>query len=538
MSDGDESNSLLWVQGPLAKDGLTEAVRDLNLTSVRNSKIALTDDRVNECVALWQNDIASTQVIVSENPLPELQTMLLDKSSVTSTGSASPMQPLKRKRGEENSILALPKPNEKPQRTVSIPCRTNKVTFVLQNNPAGENTPPEDLSDTASQSSASEAEMQQGPSNDDNGAESLTVSNTVTVITTPTNEVVEQPRPRLTPFVPPTAQGVTEKTQTQDPDDEYKVIERAEQLWLLMKKHRSYEQRAKLRGLLIKNLLENDITPIWAIRRDHEPRPQYIQYSPAMLALTKRHARELSQLAYTELFATSRQEKERADEFQEITEAIYVRENDNNYNKAANRCAAIISKYRTQEKNKLDSARTRDMDMYPDDDEAYKTLLEQQPRASTSRRQTSRSESRENKRRRQASQGPSAPPPPPPPPPPPQSGSSVAQASGKGKAGPNSHTKGSSKRGGRQELSFAGSSGVNQQRPAPNPTPQHSREVSPQSRGRTQYRGQRGGRGGRGSNRGRGRGGYENQQRDRRPQNNNSDEDFISKLKGILKKFE
>ena len=248
MSDSDESNSLPWVPGPSAKDGLTEAVRELNLTS---------------------------------------------------------------------------------------------------NNHAGENTPPEDLSDTASHSSTSEADMQQGPINDDNGAESLTVSNTVTVTTTPASEEMAQSRPRLTPFVPPTAQGLTEQTQTQDPDDEYKVIERAEQLWLLMKKHRSYEQRAKLRGLLIKNLLENDLTPIWAIRRDHEPRPQYIQYSPAMLALTKRHARELSQLAYTELFAISRQEKERADEFEEITEAIYVRENDSNYNKAANRCASIISKYQT-----------------------------------------------------------------------------------------------------------------------------------------------------------------------------------------------
>ena len=539
MAEEKEGNSIPTVPDNYARDGLTEAVRELNLSSVRNSKLNLTENRVNECVANWNFVNAMPNVIVSSTNLPELQTDVTKITSVTSTESASPMQPPKRKRGEEISDPCERIVDDKPKRILTIPRRLNKVSFILQNNSAAAKLNTEKLEDSSSSSnsSASEAEMLvERDEDDDLEAVDLEVASHVTVHTSdPTVEPGTSNSAMLPPvpqkIVPPASASLTEETQTLDPDEEYQVIPKAEQIWLLMKKHRSYQQRARLRGLLIRNLLENGMTPLWAIRRDHEPRPQYIQYSPSMIEMTKRHARELAQLASSELLSLSREEKDRADEYQEITEAIYVRESDLDFSKANKRCASIIAKNREQEKSKLDSSRTRDMDSFPSDDAAYRTLLEEQPRPSTSRRQASRSESRDTKRVRQTAQASGSAPPPPPPPP---AAQPVTKQGNKGKAGPNSRVKGASNRGTLPGPSNQGQAQVNTPRAPATNSSRPSREPSPPSRGRSENRGQRGGRGGRGSFRGRGRG----RSNERRPQQNTSDEDFINKLKGILKKFE
>ena len=97
MAEEKEGNSIPTVPDNNARDGLTEAVRELNLSSVRNSKLNLTENRVNECVANWNFVNAMPNVIVSSTNMPELQTDVTKITSVTSTESASPMQPPKRK---------------------------------------------------------------------------------------------------------------------------------------------------------------------------------------------------------------------------------------------------------------------------------------------------------------------------------------------------------------------------------------------------------------------------------------------------------
>ena len=90
--------------------------------------------------------------------------------------------------------------------------------------------------------------------------------------------------------------SATEATQTFEAQPpEYVVFDKAMAIWLLSKKHRSYQQRAILRARLIEDLLDLSMTPLWALRQDYRPWPQYIEMSPGLIAMYKRHAFELAQ---------------------------------------------------------------------------------------------------------------------------------------------------------------------------------------------------------------------------------------------------
>jgi len=243
--------------------------------------------------------------------------------------------------------------------------------------------------------------------------------------------------------------------------DQFSVNPKAMDIWLLSKKHRSYEQRATLRARLIEDHLKHGTVPLWALRRDYEPRPQYIECTPEMLALTKRHAREVAQQALNDLEAKAAEEQVKADDFLNITQQIYVKENDVNFFQAESRIVDIIDKYGSQEKRKLSAAYCKDRDAFPSNDEMWESSMAAVNKPGTSRgrrpRSGQRSTSGERKKRREDRSLASTSSPPPPPPPPAhtshQASSSTAQQSGpsnKGKAGPNSKVKGASRRQGPQ----------------------------------------------------------------------------------------
>ena len=234
---------------------------------------------------------------------------------------------------------------------------------------------------------------------------------------------------------------MTEATQTSEPAPEYVVNAKALQIWLLSKKHRSYQQRATMRAAHIQDLLEEAMTPIWCIRKDAEPRPQYIELTAPMLALTKRHAREIAEQARLDLLQRSEEEGARADEYLTITHGIYAKHKDNNAFKAEARIVEILGKYKVQEKKKFQAALEREREAFPKDDAGWEKSLFDAAKPGSSRRRQSRSASGERKRRREsasrqtpptpAGQGTSA------------STQAVANVTGKGKSGPNQKAKNS-----------------------------------------------------------------------------------------------
>ena len=216
-----------------------------------------------------------------------------------------------------------------------------------------------------------------------------------------------------------------------------------------------------------------------------------------MLALTQRHAREITLQARDDLSALADTEREKADEFLNIVQEIYVKAGDQGFFNAESRIVDIIAKYGEQEKKKLSSSYEKDRMLFPVDDSAWEESMAAAQRPSTSRPRRPRSGQRStgpgNKRRREAStssSGPSAPPPPPT-----QAqvsqGQPQQQAGGsKGKASNNSRVKGNSRRPDLLEAP-----------PAPNPGPAPRDHQSFRgSRGGNSSRGQGRGRGGRGQN--------------------------------------
>ena len=319
--------------------------------------------------------------------------------------------------------------------------------------------------------------------------------------------------------------SATEATQTAEvKPPEYVVNSKAMAIWLLSKKHRSYEQRATLRARLIDDLLKLSMAPLWTIRRDYLPRPQYVVMTPGLLALYKRHAMEVAAQARDDLLLAASEEGSKADEYLNLTQTIYIKHKDNDFFKAESRIVDIIDKYGIQEKKKLSASFVKDREAFPMDDEAWQATTMEPARPSTSRVRSrsqpgSSSTSRERKRPRDTSSG--SDPSPPPPPSPPSQGTSTAprkSSSGyKGKAGPTGHVKGSSRRS------------TNQEPPA-------RREPSPQQqRGRSASRGARGGTS-RGRGRGRGRGNNTQYQRRDRSDFSSEDRAFFEKLKEHFKK--
>lgn len=233
---------------------------------------------------------------------------------------------------------------------------------------------------------------------------------------------------------------------------EVEIIPKATPIWLLSKKHRAYEQRADLRSRLIEDLLKHSMVPSWALRQDYVERPPYIECTPAMLELTQRHAREVATQARDDLLITATEERERADDFLNIVQGIYVKEGNRDFFKAESRIVEIIARYGEQEKKKLSSSYSKDRDSFPADTAAWEQTMAATTRPSTSRPRRPRSGQRSpggvKRRRTEADSSSSAPPPPPPPPPqaPASQAPRTSSVSGKGKAGSKGLVKGTSRR--------------------------------------------------------------------------------------------
>lgn len=129
--------------------------------------------------------------------------------------------------------------------------------------------------------------------------------------------------------------GVSEGTQTSETKkDEYMVQRDALDIWHLEKKHRTYEQRARLRALYLKSLLNQGMGPAWCIRRDNIQRPSFVEPTDEMAALTRRLSREVAEQAMRDLLRRAREEKIRADHFAKVVKGIYDEVGNKDYNKA------------------------------------------------------------------------------------------------------------------------------------------------------------------------------------------------------------
>ena len=456
----------------------------------------------------------------SNTYLPANKTIIETFQSNESNSPTSEILAGKRKRSGDELITSTTV-TKNAIRTLRIPRKSNKVSFDLQNNNAASTSKVKPAVAHSIAPSDSSSTLLDSNNNDMDSTER------------------KNPRPQVVQNdqIPGPSRAITEPTQMEDPDEEYMVIPRATDIWLLMKKHHAYEQRHRLRAAQLQGLMQQEITPMWAIRRDQEQRPQFLTTTPEQIDLARTHARELCELTYVELLTRESEDHEKADDYEAIVRDIYRREVDPDIELAMRRCEMILAKYRAQEQVKLNAATARDTAAFPKDDREYIALLDAQSSTSgTSRRRRSRSTSRDNKRRREASNS-IAPRPPPSPSPPRETASSSAPANKQ------AHT------ANRRNCTPA----IRQ--PAERPTSSHSaqptsnppqsaparevREYSPPSRGRSSYRGGKGGHRGRGNNRGRGRGhpGRGKHHGQRPTANQQEDDDFVRRLKGLLKSF-
>ena len=85
-------------------------------------------------------------------------------------------------------------------------------------------------------------------------------------------------------FEPRTNEGTQTSIQ-----ETYVIRPEAAKVWLIAKKHRTYEQRARLRAAHIQASLKASKTPMWALRRDYNPKPPYLEFTAGMDALQRRH---------------------------------------------------------------------------------------------------------------------------------------------------------------------------------------------------------------------------------------------------------
>ena len=171
-----------------------------------------------------------------------------------------------------------------------------------------------------------------------------------------------------------------------------------------------------------------------------------------MLALTKRHATEVAVQARDDLLLEATDEGSKADDFLNIVQEIYIREENVDFFKAESRIVEIIDRYGQQEKRKISASYTKDREGFPMSTEAWESTKSASARPGTSRpsrpRSGQRSPGADLKRRKQETTAASAPPPPPPPPPSSAQAQETPQTSGgyKGKAGSKGHVKGASRR--------------------------------------------------------------------------------------------
>ena len=466
MASSDESgppSHVPDVEATVEPGVLREKVNLLNLSTVSVTSCNKPGYMNNMISQFQEHVIPAVEDLINNSTLSDESINIFSMATQTSSSELCISTPSAKRRRDvfPKPVVSLPAilPNE---RSFHIANRSKNVTFTFQ----------EAVKDTSQAAATSATAMEEEDSDDD-----------------------ENLRPVTTHRI------ATESTQTFDhrPDDVV-IHPKALPIWLLSKKHRSYEQRATLRARLMTSCLKTSITPRWALRKDQEPRPQYITNTPAMLLLQKRHALEITEQARNDLLARASEEGQRADDYLSITHQIYAKENDSNSFKAEARIVEIMTRYKLQERKKLDAAFLKDKENYPCTSEEWEKTYFDSAQPSTSKRRrsrSSRSASRE-KKRAGATRGarPNSPK---------VSNNHQNSArttskdsssySGKGKAGPGSSVKGSSKRP--EQSSSSSTSSYD--------APNRSSDDTRNQRGRGTSRGRGRGRGGNQDNRSRDR---------------------------------
>ena len=471
MDSSDESRPVTPepdVDSPVQKGVLSEKVIDLNLATVSITSFCKPGNIENIVSQFIDSNVPAIIDLIETTTLSDDSINILNMATQTSSSELCVSAPSAKRRRDvfPKPSVSLPTtfPNDNhTDRRIQLANRSKTVTFTLQNKQ-------EDIASPSTVETTTAMEEEADSDADD---------------------LLPVMRHRI----------ATEATQTPDlRPDEVVILPQALPIWLLSKKHRSFEQRARLRARLLTSCLRTSITPRWALRKDQEPRPQYIENTAGMLTLMKRHAREVTEQARDDLEAKSQEEGQRADDYLSITHGIYAKAEDANSFKAEARIVEIMSRYKVQERKKLDSSFLKDKETFPITPEEWeKTYTERAQPGSSKRRRSSRSASREKRRSRPNSNprqdSPARPP---------RNQDSARNAprsdpaptGGKGKASAGSHVKGASKRPDFTSSSSSSTSSNNHQ-----------------NRARDDTRGQRG----RGSSRGRGRGrgGYQENRNER-----------------------
>ena len=190
-------------------------------------------------------------------------------------------------------------------------------------------------------------------------------------------------------------------------DDNYQVIPEAAPIWRSSLTHRTHENRAHLRAAAYRDFLGSNSYPQWTYGTERIP--DYLKpLTPAFLERYHANARALTDLTYQHLIERENTEKKTAESHEAITQSLYTDNKNEDYNKAANRAAGILSAYRAQEARKINNYKQRETTQRPNNEAEWRKMLEanKAPQSQDRSRQPSRAPG--SKRRRSNTRSPAS----------------------------------------------------------------------------------------------------------------------------------
>ena len=146
------------------------------------------------------------------------------------------------------------------------------------------------------------------------------------------------------------------------------VNKMAKPMWDVTRGHLISQQKAHLRGVHLRTLLELDVMPIEFFGAEKLHRYYATNggiLSEDMQALIGRQAREKAELVLQELITTSEKESRNATYFAQITSQIYEHEKDNGFELANIALQKVVGFYQKTETDRLEALATKEKERQP-----------------------------------------------------------------------------------------------------------------------------------------------------------------------------
>lgn len=136
-----------------------------------------------------------------------------------------------------------------------------------------------------------------------------------------------------------------------------KIPSSAEPMWNCAKRHRTSEQKCKLRADTLATMLTDDLVPGYFMGVDKIPRffMKDGELPTRLTDMINRQARERTQVAIDYLRLEQAKEKSRADFYDQATKDLYAQEEDRSYEEAETLMVNLLTTYRVSEKRRLEA---------------------------------------------------------------------------------------------------------------------------------------------------------------------------------------